>query len=143
MEVLTGGIYGFDIAFPVSKNRYWINAFFGTTFLVMYKNIFRKILEAPFDDHVKVDGIISELTSYKATFFPFISGHKEFGADKEIKWSNKMWPLRQFFTTTADRLELTQRMYDHFHPQQSVGKVAWSRSINELLKDISKGPPPI
>lgn len=44
-ELLSGGIGGFGTAVPVDSNRYWIDWFWCTQFIVVFKPLFQKILD--------------------------------------------------------------------------------------------------
>ena len=78
-EVFSGGIANFFQAVPVSENRLWIDSFWCTQFIIVYKSLFKKILEEPFDETVTADGKLSEIISHKMTLFPFVSRQKNFG----------------------------------------------------------------
>lgn len=78
-DILSGGIGGFGYAVPIAKNRYWVNWFWCTQFIVVYKKFFSKILEYKFQDNDTADGVISELSENLMTIYPFISKQKEFG----------------------------------------------------------------
>jgi hypothetical protein len=73
VELLSGGIGGSSNAAPITANRYWIDSFWCTQFIVLYRPIFQKILEEIFSDTDTTDGIFSELTSHKMVTYPFIS----------------------------------------------------------------------
>ena len=78
-EVFSGGIANFFQAVPVSENRLWIDSFWCTQFIIVYKSLFKKILEEPFKEDDTADGKLSEMTSHKMTLLPFISRQKNFG----------------------------------------------------------------
>ena len=61
-ELLSGGVSNFRNAVPVSSNRYWIDRFFATQFIVLYKPIFKKILEYEFKDTDAEDLVIPFLS---------------------------------------------------------------------------------
>src|SRR5690606_33436690 len=73
-DILCGGIGNeFSHALPVTKNRYWINQFITTNFFVVYKKIFQRIIETPFDNMKTYRESISHITDNKMVIFPFIS----------------------------------------------------------------------
>ena len=79
-DLLSGGIGGgFTHALRISSERFWINHFFCTQFIVIYKKFYQKILDEPFDLSVTADNLLSELTSNKMVLFPFISIQRDFG----------------------------------------------------------------
>ena len=57
-ELLSGGIGGFGSAVPVSANRYWVDWFWSTQFIVVFKTLFQKILDYDFKDTDTADGVL-------------------------------------------------------------------------------------
>jgi hypothetical protein len=96
-DILSGGVGEFDIAVPVSQNRFWINILFSMQFLVLYRSIFQKIIESVFDDTTPASRVISSVTSSKMTLLPFISVQR-----KEDH--------RSRFVNAAGRLQLVQKI---------------------------------
>ena len=90
VELLSGGIGGFGNAIPVTQNRYWIDWLWCTQFIVLYRPIFRKILEYEFDDTDTADGVLSELTSHKMVLYPFISIQHDFGYSDVTRSNNEI-----------------------------------------------------
>lgn len=87
-DILSGGIGGLGYAVPVSINRYWVDWFWCTQFIVIYKKFYQKILNYQFKDNDTADGVISKLSNNKMTLYPFISRQKEFGYS-DITQGNK------------------------------------------------------
>lgn len=71
--VLAGGVTHFGHALPVTRHCFWTNPFYSTQFVVLYKPIFRLIIDEPFDETVNADEMLSKLTSSKMLLFPFVS----------------------------------------------------------------------
>lgn len=78
-ELLSGGIGGFGFAVPVATNRYWVDWFWSTQFIVLFKPLFQKILSYNFKDSDTADGVLSMIAKDKMTIYPFISIQKDFG----------------------------------------------------------------
>jgi hypothetical protein len=113
VDVLSGGIGdGFSYSFPVSKNRFWINHFFCTQFIVIYRKFFDKILTEPFDERVTADDLISELTSNKMVLYPFISVQKDFGySDVTNSNNDNRGMITALFKEGESRLALLQNAH--------------------------------
>lgn len=79
VELLSGGIGGFGLAVPIAPNRYWMDWFWSTQFIVIFRPLFQKILEYDFKDTDTADGVFSTLVKDKMTMYPFISIQKDFG----------------------------------------------------------------
>jgi len=115
-DVLSGGIGGgFNQAVKISENRFWINHFYCTQFIVVYSKFFQSILDEPFDEKVTADDFISELTSNKMVIFPFISVQKDFGYSDATINNNKIpGKISEIFTIGSQRLELTKSLTEKF-----------------------------
>lgn len=111
VEVLSGGIANFFQAVPVSENRLWIDSFWCTQFIIIYKSLFEKILKEPFDETVTADGKLSEITSHKMTLFPFISRQKGFGYSDVTRINQQQEDfLTNGFAESEKRLEKIMRI---------------------------------
>lgn len=85
---------------------FWIDAFWCTQFIVIYKRFFNNILEEPFGEMDAADLKLSEMTSHKMVMFPFISIQKDFGySDATPVNNNDQGMITRYFKDTSDRLE--------------------------------------
>jgi len=111
-DILVGGACGgFIHAIPVSEKRFWISHFYCTQFIVIYRSLFKRILDEPFDDELlTADGLLSDITSNKQVLFPFISVQRDFGYS-DVTSSNNLVKGRveQMFETGRERLEAIQK----------------------------------
>lgn len=89
-ELLSGGIGGFGAAVPVAANRYWVDWFWSTQFIVIFKLLFQKILDYEFKDTDTADGVLSVLAKDKMTVYPFISIQKDFGYSDVTRTNNEI-----------------------------------------------------
>ena len=78
-ELLSGGIGGFGVAVPTAANRYWVDWFWCTQFIVVYKKLYARILSYNFKDTDTADGVLSGLARFKMVIYPFVSRQKAFG----------------------------------------------------------------
>lgn len=120
-EVLLGGIGGFNKALPVSGGRAWVNDFYCTQFTVLYKSIFKKILDEPYDHQVIADGMLSRLTGNIMVYFPFISVQEYFGySDVTQTFDADKGLLKRMFDRANDRLKriyMAKEALWHLHQQ--------------------------
>jgi glycosyl transferase family 25 len=115
VELLTGGIANFSHAVPITENRLWIDSFWCTQFIIIYKNLFQKILEEPFGDTDTADGKLSEITSHKMILYPFISLQKDFGYSDVTKINQEQKGfLDNGFATTERRLEKILKVKQYY-----------------------------
>lgn len=105
VEILCGGIGGFGTAIPVAKNRYWIDWFWCTQFTLIFKSLYKKIIEYEFQKSDTADGVLSQITPFKMVLYPFISRQKSFGYS-DITESNSKNPnmIVEHFNCADNRL---------------------------------------
>lgn len=78
-DVLAGGIGGFGYAVPIATNRFWVDYFCCTQFIVLYKKYFKQLMDYTFKDCDTADGVISMQSTNTMVLYPFISIQKDFG----------------------------------------------------------------
>jgi hypothetical protein len=110
--ILSGGIGRYADAVPLTKNRFWVNLFLSTQFIILYKKIFDKILNYQFKSDDVADKVLAEMTSHKMVLYPFISQQKDFGYSDITSKHNEIPGLVQdMFKRTNSRLEIIQKAY--------------------------------
>jgi hypothetical protein len=89
-----------------------VHSCLATQFIVLYKNIFKKISNAPFDEAVAADVLLSGLTTNKMILNPFISIQKNFGYS-DVTSVHKEQPdlVQQLFKQTECRLNNIQKVH--------------------------------
>lgn len=105
-EVLSGGIGGFGYAVPVATNQFWLDWFWCTQFIVVYKPFFQKILDYQFKEGDTADGVISQLSNSKITLYPFISEQKDFGYSDVTDNNNKAGLITKHFKDAQANLSM-------------------------------------
>ena len=78
-DMLIGGVVDSKLSVPIANELFWVGEFNSTQFLVLFKNVYKKIIDEPFDEKVTADGKLSEIAGNKLLFYPFISIQREFG----------------------------------------------------------------
>lgn len=87
-NILIGGIGGFNAAVPVSEDKIWVDSFWCTQFIIIYKELYNRIIEYNFKDDDTADGVLSAMTSLKLVLFPFISYQTNFGYSDVTQTNN-------------------------------------------------------
>lgn len=117
-DFLSGGIGGFGHAVRVGYHRYWIDWFWCTQFVVIYKHFFDIILNYEFKENDTADGVFSKLSANKMVIYPFISEQKDFGYSdvtqsnmdnqgrirEHFAWANKQFNI---IRTVEEKIALT------------------------------------
>lgn len=114
VDVLSGGIGGFGTAVPVARDRYWVDWFWCTQFIVVYRKFYHTILEYDFREYDTADGVISALAN-SMTLYPFISMQKDFGySDVTRSNDENSGMIVRHFASANERLAMIHRVAHYF-----------------------------
>lgn len=109
-DVLLGGISNYQTTVRAADHLFWIDEFYCTQFMVVFKRFFNDILKADYDQHMTVDGKISSISSNKLVIYPFISIQKDFGYSditarnsSEIRSASPFYNTLERFTTIINK----------------------------------------
>ncbi len=112
VDYISGFAKDLDYVIPITRGRFWITPNCNTQFIIVFKRLFKKILETSYDHNVIPGILLSQLTNNKMVLFPFISVQKEIKhsdalvADKRIE----EFLRRQLFSVSR-RLEDINNAY--------------------------------
>ena len=119
-ELLSGGIGSFGAAVPVATNRYWVDWFWSTQFMVIFKPLFQKILDYDFKDTDTADGVLSILAKDKMVLYPFISIQKDFGYSDVTRSNNDVSGLvNHLFQQSDYRLRTIHHVAHKFRQEKN------------------------
>lgn len=105
-NLLLGGIAAFSNVIQVCPHLWWVDSFWSTQFVVVYRKFFDQILNEPFEDTDTADGKFSVMTSNKMLMVPAVSGQFEFGySDVSKAIAAVPGLMTQYFRETDMRLE--------------------------------------
>ncbi|MDP9958730.1 hypothetical protein [Chryseobacterium lathyri] len=114
-DILSGGIGGgFRFVVPITENRFWINHFWCTQFMVIYSRFFEQILNADFGPDDTADNFLSQLTANKMVLYPFISVQKDFGYSDITAENNIPGNIENYFKAADHTLKKYQKKYRKF-----------------------------
>ena len=115
VDVLAGGIGGFGLAIPAASDRYWIDWFWCTQFIVVYKKFYQRMLDYSFKDSDTADGVISMLSSNKMVIYPFISEQKDFGySDVTQNNMDNKGLIEKLFIQSGMKIKMIQTITEKF-----------------------------
>ena len=119
-DYFSGGTAGFNFAVPISENRFWTNHCTSTQFIVLYRSLFKKILNEPFDESIIAGLKLSQLAANKMILFPFISIQKDFGHSNSIAPNaEQMSVVQTWFAQSSERLRIMQDSFvRHCYPKK-------------------------
>ncbi|MET3875829.1 hypothetical protein [Chitinophaga sp. OAE865] len=108
-EILMGGISFFKQLVPISESRYWIDSVHGSQFIVLFRNVFSKILNEPTEDYKHIDEYLSIITSNKVVIHPFISKWRTTSEYSKINTQAKK-VIPDTYNETNDRISKIKRI---------------------------------
>ncbi|MBZ4187602.1 hypothetical protein [Niabella beijingensis] len=72
-EILCGNAVDFGMALPLLNDKFWVDQFSGTSFFILYKPVFEKILSHPKKNTEFPYQLLSSCSNYKMLLAPFVS----------------------------------------------------------------------
>ncbi|NLR56941.1 glycosyl transferase [Chitinophaga polysaccharea] len=133
-DILSGGIGGFGYAVPIARNRFWVDFFWCTQFIVVYRKFFSRILEVEFKETDTADGILSKMSDFKMTMYPFISIQRDFGYSDVTERNNKKnGVMEEYFRSSNARLNRISIVSNFFNYQADNAVGLNSLAIKKML----------
>lgn len=132
-QILNGGVGGFGNLVKLPENLYWVDWFWCTQFIVVYKSAYDIILNADFTIRDVADVKLSKILTKKMMIAPFISEQADFGYSDVTSSNNKNAMVRQHFDKSRRQImhyELCNKIIEN--PSASFNELGVS--INEYLK---------
>lgn len=103
---LLGGINGgFKNGLLLPTGLFWLDAFWGTHFVVVFSNFYEAILNEPFSDQDAADLKFTEMTSNKFVLYPMISKQKGFGYSDITGSDNTDTHLQYLYRSAVLRMD--------------------------------------
>lgn len=121
-DLLCGGVSWFNGAIPVTKNLYWVDAYNGNQFIIIFKSLFDRILNSKFYTNETTDFKLSNLAARKFFIFPFLSIQKEFGYSDVTPSNDELGHISKLFVDCSNTVHTLNKVADYFysHPAEST-----------------------
>lgn len=113
-DTLNLGVGGVNQVVPINENLFWVDNFWCTQFIVIYRSFFEKILNEPFNDDDTADGKFSAMTGNNFLLFPFMSVQKDFGYSDVTNTNNNKGHIEQLFENSEKHLQEIQSVYKKY-----------------------------
>lgn len=104
-QIIFGGVGGVHNMVFVTDGLYWVDKVWCTQFIVIYRNAFQIILDAPFTNEDVADEFLCKILANKLVIWPFISVQKEFGYSDVTENNTRLGVLTQLFDEANRRFE--------------------------------------
>lgn len=126
-QILSGGMAGMGDLVPLSRNLSWVSWFWGTQFIIIYRNAYRTILQQHFALSDTADGVLSSILTNKFVITPFISEQADFGYSDVTENNNSKGHITKLFDECKEELS----NYDYVDNFILSGKVEGHESFIE------------
>ncbi|WPV01573.1 hypothetical protein SNE26_07275 [Mucilaginibacter sp. cycad4] len=113
-DVLFAGVSWFNNAVPVTEHIYWVEKSSGTQFMIIFKEFFSAIINAPFRDYDSADTKISVLTDKKYFISPFLSIQKEFGYSDVTPRNSVLGRVDALFDNSVRKTRVIKYLYKFY-----------------------------
>lgn len=113
-DILSGGVSWFQTGIQITENLFWIEKFSGLQFVIIFKKIYKKILNAHFSYNDVADYKISSLTDNKFVIYPYISTQKEFGYSDITMNNNEKGHVSQLFRNASNNFSLLRKIRNYY-----------------------------
>jgi len=118
-DLVSGGVSWFTGTIPCTKHLYWIEYFSGTQFLIIFRQFYKTLLDAVFNEGDDADYKICSLTNRRFFICPFISVQKDFGysdATEKNDVTGRVESLFHYSSNGAQLLSNVVEFYKGVHP---------------------------
>ncbi|WP_316793711.1 methyltransferase domain-containing protein [Pedobacter frigoris] len=113
-DILNGGIGGFTNAVPIGDSLYWVDTFWCTQFIVIYRKFYEKILKEQFAESDTADGKFSKMTNNILVIYPFVSNQFDFGYSDVTSNNNQSGLIVRHFKNSQSNFEVYRKVFDRF-----------------------------
>lgn len=103
-DLLFGGVSWLQNAIQCTEHLFWLKAFNGLQFTVIYKRFYEKILDSNLAEGYVADFYLSTLSDSMFVMYPFISRQREFGYSDITETNNHEGYINELFRSTSKML---------------------------------------
>ncbi|SEM79641.1 hypothetical protein SAMN05192574_101840 [Mucilaginibacter gossypiicola] len=103
-DLLAGGVSCVKSTIQVRPGLYWMEQFTGFQFVIIFRRLFRSIIEFNFKEGDDADIVVSDIARNKFLLHPFISVQKEFGYSDVTHKNARMGHVHQLFAKSSERI---------------------------------------
>ncbi|MBS1737269.1 MAG: glycosyl transferase [Bacteroidetes bacterium] len=113
-DILSGGVSWVQTIFRISSSLYWVDKFTGTQFIIIFKQLYPKILNSKFKEHDSADLKLCSLSKNKLVVFPFISIQKDFGYSDATKFNNEKGRVSKLFKNSVETFDILNSVTKYY-----------------------------
>lgn len=113
-DILCGGVSWVQTIFSLSNSLYWVDKFTGTQFIIIFKQLYPKILNSKFKEHDTADLKLCSLAKNKFVIFPFISIQKDFGYSDATIFNNEKGRVSKLFKESVETFDILNSVTKYY-----------------------------
>lgn len=130
-DLLSGGMSWLDNPLQVTDHLFWVKAFNGMQFTVVFKRFYATILSCHTDEGYVTDAFLSSLSNNIFLMYPYISTQAEFGYSDVTSRNNMEGHVPALFSNTLKRLERLNKVRQ-FYRQSSFKNIQRLESVDDI-----------
>ena len=104
-----------DKPIQVSDNLFWVNAFNGMQFTVVFKRFYVSILSCTTEEGHVTDSFLSRLSDNIFVIYPYISSQADFGYSDATSANNQKGRVPSLFMNTLKQLQWHNKVRQFYH----------------------------
>lgn len=113
-DLLLGGLSNFDDGIPLSNGMFWVSAFTGFHFVIVFEKFYSQILSLQLYPHENIDIKMGALSTNIFCMYPFISIQKEFGYSDVTSRNGTRGVVSKYFENVEKRMDILIYLKKHF-----------------------------
>lgn len=114
-DLLSGGMSWIDTPIQVDDGLFWVKAFNGMQFTVVFQRFYKSIIACTTEDEHVTDIFLSELTDNIYVMYPYISTQADFGYSDVTIMNNQKGRVPALFMNTIEQLYLFNKIRKFYH----------------------------
>ena len=114
-DLLSGGMSWMDKPIQVSDKLFWVNAFNGMQFTVVFKRFYASILSCTTEEGHVTDSFLSRLSDNIFVIYPYISTQADFGYSDATSANNQKGRVPSLFINTLKQLQWHNKVRQFYH----------------------------
>ena len=130
-DILSGGMSWFDNPIQVTNSLFWVKAFNGMQFTVIFRRFYSTIISCRTDGGHVTDAFLSGLSDNIFVIFPYISTQTDFGYSDVTIRNNLEGHVPALFRNTLQRLQRLDKVRQFYH-QSSFANIPTLNDVDDI-----------
>jgi hypothetical protein len=134
-DFINGGPSGFNTAFPINENLFWVDDFSGSQFLIIFSQFYSKIIDADFNPGDTADHKLCDLTNRAFYIYPFVSVQRDFGYSDATLSNDGSFRIDELYRKSSEKARTALEVSGYYNRQirdRSVKEEVLAAPLDEV-----------